>query len=70
MAYTYTGVVDEITALKIEDSKLEVTFKVHGTYKINQLEHGQIFKSLKEMAVGQKASVATHHGFLKWVEPK
>lgn len=70
MAYTYTGVVDEITALKIEDSDIEVTFKVHGTYKINQFEHNRIFKSLKEMAVGQKALVATHYGYLKWVKPR
>ena len=70
MAYTYTGVLDEITALKIEDSDIEVTFKFHGTYKINQIEDNRIFASLKQMAVGQKASVATYYGYLKWVKPR
>ena len=68
MVFTYTGVVDEITALRTEDSYIEVTFKIHGTYKINWIENNKNFNVLKQMEVGHEVLIATRYGSLMWVK--
>lgn len=59
MAYTYTftGVEDEITALKFDKYNIEVTFKVHGTYNVFIADQ-PLFGQLKKMNIGQKVLVA------------
>jgi len=73
MAYTFTcaGVVDEITGLTIEDNfHIQVTFKVHGSYRVSSIMNREVFASLKEMHEGQKVLVATNGGDLMWVDPE
>lgn len=70
MAFTFTctGVRDEITALKVEDFDIEVTFKVHGSHKVSRIMKQEAFNELKDMKVGQKVLVATNRGQLMWVK--
>ena len=72
MAYTYscTGLRDTITALEIGEFDIEVTFNVHGSFKVNLIMNREAYNALKEMEVGQKVSVATNRGKLMWVKPK
>lgn len=70
MVFTFTGLVDKITDLKIEESNIEVTLKVHGTFKVSHIKNRVAYDALKQMKVGQEVLVATDCGRLMWIKPE